>query len=103
MNKTLRRILSGVVAALSLSAAGVGLQAAPAGNTQPQLAAYTSRSIAITSDVHIRPSPDTSQPWLTTMPAGSHPQYICYVDGENEQGTTKWFRVNWNGVTGYLG
>lgn len=37
------------------------------------------------------------------MPAGSHPQYICYVDGENEQGTTKWFRVNWNGVTGYLG
>lgn len=23
------------------------------------------------------------------------------MDGENEQGTTKWFRVNWNGVTGY--
>jgi len=92
VKKTLRRLLTGAVAALALSV-GVAVHAAPA--------EAQTRPIAIVSNAHIRPSPDTSQNWLTTMPAGSHPQYHCYADGENEQGTTKWFRVTWNGITGY--
>ncbi|HSW80792.1 MAG TPA: amidase domain-containing protein [Candidatus Saccharimonas sp.] len=93
MKRTMRRLLTGVVVALALSAVGADLQAAPAD--------AQTRPIVIVNNAHIRPSPDTSQNWLTTMPAGSRPQYICYVDGENEGGTTKWFRVSWNGVTGY--
>lgn len=93
MKRTFGRLLTGAVATALLSAVGVVLQAAPAD--------AQARPIAIVNNAHIRPSPDTSQTWLTTMPAGSHPQYICYADGENEGGTTKWFKVAWNGVEGY--
>jgi hypothetical protein len=86
---TLRSGIAATVVAL-LAVAGF---AAPAG--------AANRSINIVSNVNIRPVPDTSQAPLALMPAGSRPQYICYVDGQNEDGTTKWFYINWNGVTGY--
>lgn len=93
VKRSLRRFLTGVMATAMLSAAGVVMQAAPAD--------AQTRPIAITSNVYIRPTPNTSRAPLALMPAGSHPAYNCYVDGQNVQGTTKWFRINWNGVTGY--
>lgn len=102
MRRFLRRIVTGAMAVIAASAAGVAVHATPAGDSQRiELVANTTRTITITSDVRIRPTPDTSQRWLGVMPAGSHPRYICYTDGENVQGTTKWFRVAWNGMEGY--
>lgn len=100
MKRTLHRLLTGAVVALVLAVVGIAVHGQAANSQRPRLAAYAS-SIAIVVDVNIRATPDTSQAPLTLMPAGSTPTYICYVDGEDEQGTTKWFYVTWNGVTGY--
>lgn len=91
-----------MVAIVVASTVGVAVHATPAiDSRQIELVANTTRAIAITSDVRIRPTPDTSQQWLTTMPAGANPWYICYADGQNVQGTTKWFHITWNGYDGY--
>jgi hypothetical protein len=97
-NRLSRRLLGVTIAALSV----LGVSACGAQTTvHAKLAANTTRPIHIVSDVHIRPTPDTSQSWLANMPAGSDPTYICYVDSQNVGGTTKWFHVSWNGVNGY--
>jgi hypothetical protein len=103
VRRFLRRIVTGAMAIVAASTAGVVMHATPAAESSQhiELVANTTRSITITSDVRIRPAPNTSQQWLTTMPAGSAPMYICYVDGQNVRGTTKWFRIAWNGIKGY--
>ncbi|MGD8373409.1 MAG: hypothetical protein PVI21_00955 [Candidatus Woesebacteria bacterium] len=92
MNRFVRRIVTGA-AMIATAVVGVGLQATPA-NAQ-------TRPIVITDDVNIRPNPNTGQAPLKLMPKGSRPTYICYVDGQNVGGTTKWFKVSWGGVQGY--
>lgn len=93
MRPLYRRIFQSLFAIFAVVAFGLTAFALPAG--------ASTRPISITNDVNIRPGPDTTQAPLAKMPAGSAPHYICYADGQNIGGTTKWFNVSWNGVTGY--
>lgn len=93
MKRLPSRTMTGAMAIAVAASIGVAVHAAPA--------EAINRPITITSDVNVRPSPNTTQEPLALMPAGSRPTYICYADGQNVQGTTKWFRIAWNGVTGY--
>lgn len=91
--KRLFRAVAGVVTAVCLAACGTSVNAEPVGST--------TRAITITEQVRIRPNPNTQNPELAMMPAGATPTYICFADGEYVGGTTKWFKVSWNGVEGY--
>ena len=51
--------------------------------------------------VYLRPSPDTSQPALRLIPEGASPDYNCFTYGQNVNGVSVWFNVNWAGATGF--
>lgn len=93
MHRMTHRVLACSFAACLFALFGAAVYATPA--------SATTQPIVIVNDVNIRPSPDTSQTPLALLPAGAQPNYICYADGQDVQGTTKWFRVSWQGVTGY--
>jgi|GEM_PF-6515070 len=99
----MRKVIRGLVcslAVLTVLAGGVALPAQSLSQGAMRLTSFSS-AITIQSNVNIRPSPDKSQPQLVEMPAGSTPRYICYADGQNIDGTTTWFYIEWQGVTGY--
>ncbi len=80
----------------SLATAIVGVVS----TTTPAVAA-TSSTINIVASANIRSGPSADYQLLTTMPAGSRPDHICYTNGQNVHGTTVWFQVNYNGINGY--
>lgn len=56
--------------------------------------------------VNLRASADTNGPIVGQLPDGANPEYICYkrgqrVGGAGDLGTAMWFKVRWNGTTGY--
>ncbi len=58
--------------------------------------------IALTTAVNIRPGPSSSSgPPLTTMPTGTSPGFLCWTTGPVTSGVDVWFKVYWNGATGY--
>ncbi|HSE61494.1 MAG TPA: amidase domain-containing protein [Candidatus Saccharimonadales bacterium] len=81
---------TGVVAVLSTQVAGV-----------TPVAADTHAEINIVGNVNLRPSPDTSQTPLTVIQKGDKPDYICFTYGEQVDDVNVWFKVNYNGFTGF--
>ena len=92
--RLLSRFASLVAAVAALS---IGVQA---GGITPVSA--DTKPIAITGNVYIHSTPDTSTSTrLTIMQKGSQPDYVCYTRAEDVGGTNVWFRVRWNGVEGF--
>jgi hypothetical protein len=75
------------------------------------LLATATSTLAVSAPIHIsgtdgegvfiRPEPDTARPAIGWMPEGASPDYVCFVWGEDINGTPIWFDVDYNGVTGY--
>lgn len=80
-------------ALLATTVVGVGAQS---GN------AISVPSIRTTTVVNLRPTPDTSQAPLGTIPAGVSPDFICFAYGQYVGGVRVWFKVNYAGRTGYF-
>jgi hypothetical protein len=58
--------------------------------------------IQVTGPTNIRPGPSTiSGGPLGVMPTGTSPGFICWTTGEVINGVDVWFKISWNGVTGY--
>lgn len=89
-----RRSLAAILAA---SAAASGAALATAG---PAFA--ISAPIQTTSYVNVRPGPSTSSgnP-LAVMPPHTSPDFLCWTQGQNVGGVDVWFKVNYNGATGF--
>jgi hypothetical protein len=64
-------------------------------------ASASQQPITIVKEVNIRPVPNLTQKPIGFLPAGAHPDYLCYTHGVNIGGTDIWFKVVWQGVTGY--
>lgn len=68
-----------------------------------QPAKAISADIRTTSDVGLYYEPSTaSHPALITVPRGTSPDYVCWTRGESVQGLNVWFRVRYDGLTGYI-
>lgn len=85
--------------ALALVATVAGVSALTAGGGS---ALAMSAPIHITSTVNIRLGPSTtSGNPIGAIPTGASPDFQCWTEGQNISGVDVWFRVDYNGVTGY--
>lgn len=92
----MRKLRTLVLAAASLAA----VTATQLAGVSP-VAAEVHANINIVGNVNLRPTPDTSQTPLTVIQKGDKPDYICYVHGEQVDNVNVWFKVNYNGFTGF--
>jgi uncharacterized protein YraI len=61
-----------------------------------------SAPIHITSTVNIRPGPSTESGGpVGAIPTGASPDFQCWVQSQNINGVDVWFRIDYNGTTGY--
>jgi cell wall-associated NlpC family hydrolase len=61
-----------------------------------------SAPIKTTAYVNIRPGTSTSSgSALAVMPPGTSPDFHCWAVGQNINGVNVWFKVTYDGVTGY--
>lgn len=87
-----------VIAVIIAVLAGVATVAVT-GALQP---ANASAGITTTADVNLRTGPGTGYDIIDVVPSGVSPNYLCYEQGENVSGVDVWFRVEWNGTTGFI-
>ncbi len=92
-----RRRLAALATA-TLAAAATATVLILSGGTPPE---RSSSPIHVTATVNIRPTPDTSQPPLGTIPQGASPDFHCFTYGQNINGVNVWFNISWAGHTGY--
>lgn len=78
-----------------------GVIAGLIGIVSPSAAQAITANIHLTTNVNLRPAPDTSQAALALMPKGTNPEFECWTRGASINGLDVWFRVTYAGKTGY--